>query len=164
MSYSIKKRFFLPILLLIIGLLISINQVEARSGCCSHHGGVCGCGCCDGTSLSSTCAPYYPECNGGIRTVESQPTRVNQTPVVISPKPVVVYTSPSPRPSIKPSPSSSPSPVMLASPVAKSSPTPEVLGEEKKSNSTTGVVLGTGGITYVIWRAIKQKWPFQSTT
>jgi len=32
----------------------------ARSGCCSHHGGVCGCGCCDGTSLSATCAPYYP--------------------------------------------------------------------------------------------------------
>ena len=36
---------------------------NARSGCCSHHGGVCGCGCCDGTSLSSTCAPYYPSCN-----------------------------------------------------------------------------------------------------
>jgi hypothetical protein len=36
--------------------------VEARSGCCSHHGGVCGCGCCDGTSLSTTCAPYYPNC------------------------------------------------------------------------------------------------------
>jgi hypothetical protein len=33
----------------------------ARSGCCSHHGGVQvnGCGCNDGTSLSSTCAPYY---------------------------------------------------------------------------------------------------------
>jgi hypothetical protein len=32
---------------------------EARSGCCSHHGGVCGCGgtnaaCCDGT-FSPTC-------------------------------------------------------------------------------------------------------------
>ena len=26
-------------------------------------GGVCGCGCCDGSSLSATCAPYYPECN-----------------------------------------------------------------------------------------------------
>lgn len=39
------------------------NIADARQGCCSHHGGVCECGCCDGTSLSSTCAPYYPECN-----------------------------------------------------------------------------------------------------
>lgn len=35
---------------------------DARSGCCSHHGGVCGCECCDGTALSATCAPYYPAC------------------------------------------------------------------------------------------------------
>gem|GEM_PF-2513582 len=41
------------------------KNIEARSGCCSYHGGVCGCGCCDGTSLSATCAPYYPECGGG---------------------------------------------------------------------------------------------------
>jgi hypothetical protein len=25
---------------------------------------VCGCGCCDGTPLSATCAPYYPGCLG----------------------------------------------------------------------------------------------------
>jgi hypothetical protein len=35
------------------------NISEARQGCCSHHGGVCGCGCCDGTPLSAKCAPYY---------------------------------------------------------------------------------------------------------
>ena len=42
-------------------LLIVPNFVLARSGCCSHHGGVMsnGCGCNDGTALSSTCAPYY---------------------------------------------------------------------------------------------------------
>lgn len=55
-------------------------RVEARSGCCSHHGGVCGCGCCDGTGLSSTCAPYYPECNGGsapmVQQVVTQPTAI----------------------------------------------------------------------------------------
>lgn len=45
--------------------MFSFNYASARSGCCSHHGGVCGCGCCDGTSLSSTCAPYYPECGSG---------------------------------------------------------------------------------------------------
>lgn len=46
-------------------LIFPVKNILARSGCCSHHGGVCGCGCCDGTSLSSTCAPYYPECGGG---------------------------------------------------------------------------------------------------
>lgn len=38
------------------------NTTDARQGCCSWHGGVCGCGCCDGTPLSDTCAPYYPWC------------------------------------------------------------------------------------------------------
>lgn len=37
----------------------------AQQGCCSHHGGVCGCGCCDGTPFSQTCAPYFPNCGGG---------------------------------------------------------------------------------------------------
>ena len=46
-------------------LLFSSTLSYARSGCCSHHGGVCGCGCCDGTGLSATCAPYYPRCNSG---------------------------------------------------------------------------------------------------
>jgi len=57
--------------------LLVIQVVEARSGCCSWHGGVCGCGCCDGTPLSATCAPYYPQCN-------SQPKVT--APKVISPK------------------------------------------------------------------------------
>lgn len=51
-------------LALIIPFFVPLT-VEARSGCCSWHGGVCGCGCCDGTPLSATCAPYYPECGGG---------------------------------------------------------------------------------------------------
>jgi len=41
----------------------------ARRGCCSHHGGVCGCSssgrlqCCDGT-LSPTCGCYKPDYSG----------------------------------------------------------------------------------------------------
>lgn len=37
-----------------------MNDIKARRGCCSHHGGVCGCSnsgravCCDG-SLSPSC-------------------------------------------------------------------------------------------------------------
>ncbi|HXO22819.1 MAG TPA: fibronectin type III domain-containing protein [Thermoanaerobaculia bacterium] len=46
---------------LLLGLLFAA-AAEARSGCCSHHGGVCGCSCCDGSPLSSICAPYYPNC------------------------------------------------------------------------------------------------------
>ena len=42
--------------------MILVQAANARSGCCSYHGGVAGCGCADGTPLSSTCAPYYPQC------------------------------------------------------------------------------------------------------
>jgi len=49
------------ILLFISSFLCFVSIGEARSGCCSHHGGVQsnGCGCNDGTPLSATCAPYY---------------------------------------------------------------------------------------------------------
>lgn len=43
--------------------LISPLPAFSRSGCCSHHGGVCGCRCCDGSALLAKCAPYYPSCN-----------------------------------------------------------------------------------------------------
>ncbi len=53
-------------LLFFILLLIPIVKVQARSGCCSHHGGVAGCSssgmqlCNDGTtSKSCTCTPAY---------------------------------------------------------------------------------------------------------
>lgn len=55
---------FIAIIVIAVIFFVSITSVFARSGCCSHHGGVCGCGCCDGSPLSSTCAPYYPECSG----------------------------------------------------------------------------------------------------
>lgn len=56
---------------LLVGLL-SPRPIFARSGCCSWHDGVCsyqclyggtGYRCCDGTPLSSTCAPYYSSCS-----------------------------------------------------------------------------------------------------
>ncbi|MBN2285731.1 MAG: peptidoglycan-binding protein [Tissierellales bacterium] len=50
-------RYYIPLFALLIICVYSLS--EARRGCCSHHGGVCGCGCCDGTPLSATCAPYY---------------------------------------------------------------------------------------------------------
>ena len=55
----------LLIVLLILTFLLTfcwVSYSEARSGCCSHHGGVCGCKCCDGIPLSAKCAPYYSNC------------------------------------------------------------------------------------------------------
>jgi len=62
------RKFFSHFVVFVIFFILSNTFVFARSGCCSHHRGVCGCSCCDGSSLSSTCAPYYPECNsrGGV--------------------------------------------------------------------------------------------------
>ncbi len=57
------KKIILIVLLLTTLILAPLYLIEARQGCCSWHGGVCGCQCCDGTPLSSTCAPYYPQCN-----------------------------------------------------------------------------------------------------
>ena len=63
----------LIILILISFLLFGlITGIDARKGCCSHHGGVCsyqcpnggiGYCCCDGTPLSTKCAPYYAQCS-----------------------------------------------------------------------------------------------------
>jgi fibronectin type III domain protein len=39
-------------------------SAHAQQGCCSRHGGVCNCACCDGTPLSDICRPFFP-CGGG---------------------------------------------------------------------------------------------------
>jgi endonuclease YncB( thermonuclease family) len=64
--------------------VITSEPAEARRGCCSHHGGVCGCSCCDGSSLSAKCAPYYPECNAS---TSSQATGAFATPKPVRPRP-----------------------------------------------------------------------------
>src|SRR6266702_4416002 len=68
----------------IVFFFISVTPSFARSGCCSHHGGVSGCGCADGTPLSSTCLPYYPECSGGGRTQQDSSQAVSQTQTYIA--------------------------------------------------------------------------------
>lgn len=65
-----KKLIILAIVIVFTGLTaLAVNvyqnpncNVLNRQGCCSHHGGVCGCGgsrlmCCDGT-LSPSCPCY----------------------------------------------------------------------------------------------------------
>lgn len=67
-----KILLSLFVIILLSLFLLPIDDIEARSGCCSWHGGVCtykcpdgvnvGYMCCDGTSLSAKCAPYYSSC------------------------------------------------------------------------------------------------------
>jgi len=86
-------------ILFIFSLFLQPLKVEARSGCCSHHDGVCGCECCDGTALSSTCAPYYPECNS--IPIIIQPTSVPKPTIIPTKKPTLVPTkvsTPTPKP------------------------------------------------------------------
>lgn len=57
------KKLAIAIFIATILLIRGVSPALARQGCCSHHKGVCGCHCCDGTPLSAKCAPYYPSCN-----------------------------------------------------------------------------------------------------
>jgi len=127
-------------LLAFVLFVFSVNIAEARNGCCSHHGGVCGCGCCDGTSLSSTCAPYYPQCNGPISTPKPTP----KPTIVHTPKPSFKPTS-TPTPTPKPTPTISPSPKVVQVPTS----TPVVLGastsDSDSSNWTTAIVASLVG-------------------
>ena len=78
------RKLLLPLLIIaLLCLFLPIYGVKARQGCCSHHGGVCGCRCCDGTSLSATCAPYYPQCN--TKSVPTVPDYNSPTPKEQSP-------------------------------------------------------------------------------
>jgi len=74
---------YINIIVLTFFLAIIPLSVQARSGCCSHHQGVCGCGCCDGTPLSLTCAPYYPECSGGKQEAPVQREQIYYPPTII---------------------------------------------------------------------------------
>jgi len=73
-----KREFLVSrgVAILLAIFLLCPATVEARSGCCSWHGGVCGCGCCDGTSLSATCAPYYSWCYAPAPVVKSVATPI----------------------------------------------------------------------------------------
>lgn len=104
------------------GTILFPKSIEARSGCCSHHGGVCGCGCCDGTALSATCAPYYPECgdSNDNNVVIIRPTSIPRS--TSTPKPTKVSTiAPTNRPTIKPTnrPTIIPTKIPTAKPTIK---------------------------------------------
>ena len=53
------KKLILITSLLFISLA---HNAFAVKGCCSNHGGVCGCECCDGSLFTMRCQKLYSEC------------------------------------------------------------------------------------------------------
>lgn len=102
-----------------------VLPVEARSGCCSHHGGVMsnGCGCNDGTPLSNTCAPYY-SCSQG-SSVESAPIVIEPTATPYIPATRAPTRTPTRMPTKIPTRTPTEFPTKAPSPTLTASPTPE---------------------------------------
>src|SRR5947209_6338934 len=117
-----KKTLFFSTLLVLF-LSLAILTATSRIDCCSHHCGVCGCGCCDGSSLSAVCAPYYPECSSNSTTTTTNNQTVSPTQAVIqsTPRPTATPT-PSPTPTVTPQPTKTPKPTVKVVPI--SIPTP----------------------------------------
>jgi len=158
--------------LLIIGLALlfsfSISKdTQARSGCCSHHGGVCGCRCCDGSSLSAKCAPYYPSC--------SQPAYiapiVTKAPIIYTPRPstpkstLIPTLAPTRTPTSKPTVSLTKPPTIepeVKSATTKNTPIPSIHPEKPEINTKDTLigfgVLGTfaGGSIWIIRKIIRK--------
>ena len=119
---------------LIFLFILTIQTADARSGCCSHHGGVCGCGCCDGSPLSAICAPYYPECssNAGTATSNSQALQTTAPTVTLptvtrvqyTPRPTATLT-PTTTPTMTPKPTKTPTPKPTNKAVQLSKPKPQ---------------------------------------
>ncbi len=135
---------FLFFLFLLILTSISPENVSARSGCCSWHGGVCGCDtsvgrqvCCDGTySPSCTCA-YVPA---------STPKPTKQPTPKPTPKPTVkptVKPTITPTPTFRPSSSPSPTPDVFGKTEVETTPTPEPqVGGASDASSVLGSLVG----------------------
>jgi hypothetical protein len=152
--YSARRLLLFTSLLFLL-FLMSVRFCYARSGCCSHHGGVCGCGCCDGTPLSNTCRPYYSECGGPVKTVIPTP-RPTLKPIIVTPKPlptmeVIKVESPA---VLGIGVSSSPSPFIV------STPTPISTVKPDKTNNLFAGLMGSvvflGLPVYVIYKFVKK--------
>lgn len=90
MKAQIERIILASVLFLLI--FLPWFTIQARSGCCSHHGGVCGCSCCDGTSLSAKCAPYYPQCSAVKSTQTQFEIPQSTVPQPAAPKPIAPNT------------------------------------------------------------------------
>lgn len=150
MKLSIKTLLFL----LFFSLIFLPKNIEARSGCCSHHDGVCGCRCCDGSSLSATCAPYYPSCGSTTKTVKIiQPTSIPKSTLIPTKIPTIV-------PTLKPiiQPTSIPTKTVVSTPtIINIQPTiPLKSTTSNSSNSSFGGLVVLGGLGFGGYKLVKK--------
>jgi len=123
-----------------------VDQVEARQGCCSHHGGVCGCGCCDGTPLSAKCRPYYNDVCGGSSYVPSTPKPVYKSTPIPTIAPAIVVPTKKPKPKATPTPTSTPLPSPTPSPTPTPIPTSEATPSPKPTTKSENTEEGSGEV------------------
>ena len=119
------KHVLLIASFLVLLFSFALHTADARSGCCSHHGGVCGCGCCDGSPFSAICAPYYPECTSNASTTSTiQAVQPTVTTVQFTPHPKATLT-PTSTPTMTPKPTKQPTLKPTKKAVQLSKPKPQ---------------------------------------
>lgn len=141
-------KIYFALIIVIVFCFVWTMDLEARSGCCSHHGGVCGCHCCDGTSLSATCAPYYPSCSSS-----------NSS----APKPTLAPVStpqPTPKSQVKPELDPEPTPININTPKQEnpqSSYTAQIQDKIDKSYNWIYWLIGIISLGGIIWAWNRKK-------
>lgn len=142
---------------LFFSLIFLPKNIEARSGCCSHHGGVCGCRCCDGSSLSATCAPYYPSCGSTTTIIKTvQPTSTPRPTLIPTRIPTIV-------PTLKPTtlPTSTPTEIVISKTPTIINIEPTVVVPLKSTNSSSsdgsiGGLIVLGGLGFGGYKLVKK--------
>src|SRR5258708_5170319 len=123
-------------------LIIFTASSYAHSGCCSHHGGVSGCGCSDGTALSSTCLPYYPECSNG---TDNQQISTQTT---IQPQTVTIPISTSPLEKQIPD---TPTPTLISTPTKIPTPTKDIVQKTLENNTGKQITISSQPTDFFSW-------------
>ncbi len=125
-------------------LFTFISSVNAQSGCCSHHGGVNGCNCGDGTPLSSTCIKYYPQCQSGGSQTNTQQNTSSPTNTPYIPNPTVSSNSnqaPVFYPTDTPYPTNTPFPTNTLIPTKVPTPKPTVTSKPTSTPKPTSPII-----------------------
>lgn len=125
------KKLLVIFLTAFFGCFFKPQLAIARSGCCSWHGGVCGCDnsngrqvCCDGTYSPSCTCVYIPRVPVVVPTLVTFPTLI---PIPTS-TPYPTFTPiPTSIPTLTPTPTKEPTPTIKTSTLTVS-PTSSVLG------------------------------------
>jgi len=139
------------ILFLLISVVLLPKTVFAQSGCCSHHSGVCGCKCCDGSSLSAICAPNYPSCNSAPAKPYVPPTTTT------TPSPAQTDNNITAEPQVDTTTKATGQAGLTAEPKTTISSTPE----EKPENNSDGTGAAVGGLAVLAGTGAGAGWIYK---